>query len=276
MFNVHTVLGPIAPEALGPCSAHEHLLLATPLLPAEELDDVDSAIEDARALRAAGAAALVEWTPLGLGRDLDGLAAISRASGLQVVACTGLHREAHYPEGFPGSVENLGDLFAGELADRCGAIKTGAGYHRISDFEQRTFEAAAAAHARTGAPVCVHTEQGTLGPELLELLTGLGVPADRIVLAHLDRNPDSGLHRELAEAGAWLCYDRIGRIKYGPDSEILALIEAVGPERLLLGGDHARRSEAPLDYVFRRFVPRLDPGVAQRLLVENPAEAFAW
>lgn len=276
MLLVHTVQGTIAPAELGPCSAHEHLLLASPLLAGEELDDVDAAIEDATALRAAGAAALVDWTPLGLGRDLDGLAAISRASGLHVVACTGLHREAHYPDGYPGSVEELADRFAAELGERCGAIKTGAGYHSVSDFERRTFEAAALAHDRTGAPVCVHTEHGTLGPELLDLLTELGVPAGRIVLAHLDRNPDPGLHRELAGAGAWLCYDRIGRIKYGPDSEILALIEQVGPERILLGGDFARRGEAPLDYVFRHFAPRLDADVAHRLLVENPAAAFAW
>ena len=276
MLGVHTVLGPIEPGELGPCSAHEHVLLATPLLRGQELDDVDVAIEDARTLRAAGASALVEWTPLGLGRDLGGLETISRATGLHIVASTGLHREAHYPEGFPGSVEELAARFAAELADRCGAIKTGAGYHRISDFERRTFEAAALAHAATGAAVCVHTEQGTLGPELLDLLTGLGVPAGRIVLAHLDRNPDPGLHRELADAGAWLCYDRIGRIKYGPDSEILGLIEQVGSERILLGGDFAHRDEAPLDYVFRRFVPRLEPEVAHRLLVENPAAAFAW
>ena len=83
-------------------------------IPGEELDDVNVATEDARALRAAGAAALVEWTPLGLGRDLEGLAAISRASGLHVVACTGLHREAHYPDGFPGSVEELAERFVEE------------------------------------------------------------------------------------------------------------------------------------------------------------------
>lgn len=276
MSYVHTVLGPVPPAQLGPCTAHEHLFLSTPLLAGEELADRDFAVEEAGRLRAAGASALVEWTPLGLGRDLDGLTAVSRATGLGIVACTGLHREAHYPDGFPGSTEELADRFAAELAERCGAIKTGAGYHRISDFERRTFEAAALAHARTGAPVCVHTELGTLGSELLELLTGLGVPPGRIVLAHLDRNPDPGLHRELASAGAWLCYDRVGRIKYGPDSEILALIDAVGPERLLLGGDHARRGEAPLDYLFRRFVPRLDPELADRLLVRNPAEAFAW
>src|SRR5215204_1150327 len=135
MSSVHTALGAIAPEELGPCSAHEHVFLATPLLPGEELDDLDAAVEDVGALGAAGAAALVEWTPLGLGRDLDGLVAVSRATGLHIVACTGLHRETHYPDGFPGTVEELANRFTAELTERCGAIKTGAGYHRISDFE---------------------------------------------------------------------------------------------------------------------------------------------
>ena len=277
MSAVHTVLGAIAPEELGPCSAHEHVFLATPLLPGEELDDLDAAVEDVGALGAAGAAALVEWTPLGLGRDLDGLVAVSRATGLHIVACTGLHREAHYPDGFPGTVEELADRFAAELADRCGAIKTGAGYHRISDVRAADVRGGGGRARATGAPICVHTEQGTLGPELLELLTGLGVPAGRIVLAHLDRNPDPGLHRELAAAGAWLCYDRIGRIKYGPDSEILDLIE----QRWARSGS----CSAPTTRAGARrrsttssagSCPASSPTLAHRLLVENPAAAFAW
>jgi 5-phospho-D-xylono-1,4-lactonase len=103
-----------------------------------------------------------------------------------------------------------------------------------------------------------------------------GVEPASIVLAHLDRNPDAGLHRELAAAGCWLEYDRPGRIKYGPDSDVLDLIGAVGPERILLGGDYARRGEQPIDWLLRRFVPRLDDAVAQRVLVANPAQAFAW
>jgi phosphotriesterase-related protein len=283
---VRTVLGDVEPTALGVCDAHEHFLLATPLLPGEELDDVDAAVEDARLLAAAGVGAVIDWTPVALGRDIRGLQRVARGAGLGIVASTGLHRDAHYPPDHWArreSADELAELFVRELSEgidgtdaRAGAIKCGAGYHGTTSFERTVLEAAAAAHGRTGAPVCVHTEVGTLGPELLELLGSLGVPAGRVVLAHLDRNPDAGLHRELTAGGAWLAYDRPGRIKYGPDSEVLELIEAVGPERLLLGGDHARRTEHPIDYVFRRFVPRLEPAVAHRLLVENPAAAFAW
>ena len=271
--RVRTVRGDIDPRELGRCDAHEHLLLVSPLLPGDELTDREAAVADAQLLRAAGADAVVEWTPIGLGRDLDGLVQASEESGLHIVAATGLHRDRHYPPDFWGrdAWENdLADLFVRELEDRCGVIKVGAGYHRRTAFEQRAWQAAVAARERTGAPICVHLEHGTCGPEAIETF------GEGVVLAHLDRNPDPGLHRELAEAGAWLSYDGVGRIKYGPDSAILELIDAVGPERVLLGGDQARRSEHPIDWLFSRFAPRLEEETAERILVANPAEAFAW
>jgi hypothetical protein len=41
------------------------------------------------------------------------------------------------------------------------------------------------------------------------------------MLAHVDRNPDPGLHAELAAAGAYLGYDGMARFKYWPDSVLL-------------------------------------------------------
>ena len=67
---VRTVRGDIAPTDLGPCDAHEHLFLVTPAQPGDEFADVEKAIAEATTLRKAGASALVDWTPIGLGRDL--------------------------------------------------------------------------------------------------------------------------------------------------------------------------------------------------------------
>jgi len=283
---VRTVGGDISPAELGVCDAHEHLLLVSPLLPGDELNDVEIATQEATALARAGASAVVEWTPIALGRDVRGLEQVARATGLHVIASTGLHRDAHYPEGHwarLARIDQLAERFASELLEgidgseiRAGAIKCGGGYQHLTTFEESVIAASAAAHVASGAPVCVHTELGTLAPELLERLVSDGVAAGSVILAHLDRNPDPGLHRELVAAGAWLEYDRAGRIKYGPDSQVIELIDAVGPERILLGGDHARRNEHPIDYLFRRFVPRLDGATAQQILIDNPAKAFAW
>lgn len=287
---VRTVLGDIDPSALGPTDAHDHAFFASPLLPGQELDDLEAAIAEVHTLAAAGAAAFVDWTPLGLGRDVDALRLVSQATGMHVVASTGVHREAHYAPDDPLRAlteDELADRFAADVAAGSGAIKVGADYHRLSSFEARVFAAAADAHARTGAPVLVHTELGTHGPEILERLVGV----TGVVLAHLDRNPDPGLHAELAAAGAYLEYDGPGRAKYWPDSTILELIEAVAErghgDRLLCGGDLAGRHMSRahgggpgMDYLFARFRPRLErelgASLAERIFVSNPARAFAF
>jgi phosphotriesterase-related protein len=290
---IRTIRGDIAPEELGPCDAHEHLFLVTPAQPGDEYSDVSKAIDEARTLRAAGARALVDWTPIGLGRDLDGLSAVSEATGLHVVAATGLHRDAHYAADDPlraESEEALADRFSADLA-RCGIIKVGASYHALKPFEAKVFAAAAAAHRRLGAPVCVHTEHGTMGLAIVERFRELGVPPARVILAHVDRNPDAGEHAETAATGAWLQLDGPGRTKYWPDSTILGLIADLAArghaDRLLLGGDTGRRSMLRaygggpgLDYVFARFKPRLERELghelSEQIFVANPARAFAF
>jgi 5-phospho-D-xylono-1,4-lactonase len=290
---IRTIQGDIAPAELGPCDAHEHLFLVTPAQPGDEFDDVDRATEEAATLVAAGGRALVDWTPLGLGRDLDGLRAVAEATGLHIVAATGLHRDAHYAADDPVRSEGhdaLADRFVADL-ERCGIVKVGASYHHLTPFEARAFAAAAEAHTRTGAPVCVHTEHGTMGLAIVERLRELGVPPASVVLAHLDRNPDAGEHTETAATGAWLQLDGPGRTKYWPDSTILALIAELAErghaDRLLLGGDTGRRSMMRaygggpgLDYLFARFKPRLElelgRDLSERIFVENPARAFAF
>jgi predicted metal-dependent phosphotriesterase family hydrolase len=290
---IRTILGDISPAELGPCDAHEHLFLVTPAQPGDEYAEVSKAIEEAATLRDAGARALVDWTPIGLGRDLDGLQAVSEAVGLHVVAATGLHRDAHYEADDPlraESEESLAERFTAEL-DRCGVIKIGAGYHAITSFEAKAFAAAASAHAQVGAPVCVHTEHGTMGLSIVDRLRSLGVPPTRVILAHVDRNPDAGEHSETAAAGAWLQLDGPGRTKYWPDSTILGLIaelvERGHADRLLLGGDTGRRSMLRaygggpgMDYLFARFKPRLERELglelSEQLFVANPARAFAF
>ena len=294
---VRTVRGDVDPSELGPTDAHEHLFFSTPIQPGDGFADVDRAIEEAETLVTAGGRTLVDWTPLGLGRDPEGLLRVSEATGLHVVAATGVHRDAHYLADDPLrsiAVADLADRFVSDVTGsrvRSGIVKVGASYHRLQPLERTAFAAAAEAHRRTGVPVCVHTEHGTMGLSIVEHLGELGVPPDSIVLAHLDRNPDAVEHAETGDAGAWLQLDGPGRTKYWPDSTILQLIADLAERglagRLLLGGDTGRSSTMRaygggpgLDYVFARFKPRLErelgEELSRRIFVENPARAFAF
>lgn len=305
-----TVSGPVPVSALGVVDAHDHLFLRTPALPGDEFDDLARSTDEARDGLASGLGTIVDVTPIGLGRQPAHLRAISDATGLLIVGATGYHRDAHYPEGHwvhDAPVELLAERIVSDIergmhpddwknagadpdAARAGVIKVGASYHRASDGERRRLEAAAIGSRAGGVPILVHTEIGTFGHEIIDLLGDHGVAPERIILAHLDRNPDAELHTEIAARGAWLEYDTIGRTKYRPDSEILDLIEAVAGEghldRLLLGLDLGRRlmlraygGGPGLRYLMDRFVPRLRRRIGEdaveRILIANPARAFA-
>ena len=304
-----TVLGPIAREKLGVTDAHDHLFLRSPALAGQEFEDLDRAVEEVTGAARGGLQALVEVTPIGLGRDPEKMRAVAAATGVHIVAATGYHRDAHYAEGHWVRKAPVEMLAARILADlqrgmhphdwlddappdsaRAGVIKAGASYQRISALEERRLVAAAIGSRETGAPILVHTEIGTCGIEIIDLLTREGVKADRIILAHLDRNPDFELHAEIAARGATLEYDTVGRIKYRPDSQLLDLVAAMvhaGHENaMMLGLDLGQRDYfrsygggPGLTYLMDTFVPRLrkrvGDAVVRKILVDTPARAFA-
>src|SRR2546429_9176990 len=90
--------------------------------------------------------------------------------------------------------------------------------------EEPRLIAAGMGSSETCAPILDHTEIGTCGHQIIDLLTREGVTPDRIILAHLDRNPDFELDERIAARGATLEYDTPGRIKDRPDSQLFDLV----------------------------------------------------
>jgi phosphotriesterase-related protein len=305
-----TVLGPVPVSQLGAVDAHDHLFLRTPALPGHEFEDLEGSVAEVREAMRGGLGTIVEMTPVGCGRAPAKLRALSEATGLHVIAAAGYHRDAHYPAGHwihDASEEMLAERVIRDLtvgmhpADwldpslppdpaRAGAIKAGASYHRITAGERLRLLAAGAGVRETGAAVLVHCEVGTCGHEIVDVLVDADVPPDRIVLAHLDRNPDPEVHREIASRGVWLEYDTPGRIKYRPDSQLIDLIGGLVADgfggRLLLALDlgyassfRSRGGGPGLGYLLGVFAPRLRRAIGDAatdaILVANPAAAFA-
>jgi phosphotriesterase-related protein len=115
--SARTVLGDVPSADLGVCDAHDHLLFCSAQLAGQELDDADAATAELRSFGDLGGQAVVQWTPFGLGRRADLLARVSLASGVAVVAATGLHQAAHYdgPAALRAMLPRLAGLFIEEL-----------------------------------------------------------------------------------------------------------------------------------------------------------------
>jgi phosphotriesterase-related protein len=246
-----------------------------------------------------GIATIVELTPIGLGRRPEALRELSEATGVHIIAATGYHRDAHYPDGHGVLAATDDELLRHMTVDlaqgmektdvRAGVIKAGASLNEITPNEGRRLMCTAIAAQQTGVAVVVHCEAATMGEEIADLLLGQGVTAGQVILAHMDRDPDPARHVRILERGVYLVYDTIGRVQYHPDSVRLDLIEAVcaagSGDQILLGLDLGKRSYLRefgghgLRYLMDEFVPRLRERVGleatQRMLVDNAAAAFA-
>lgn len=313
---VRTVLGDVHPASLGRIDYHEHLFHSSPLLPGEDLHNEAEAEAECTSFLGSGFNGLIDATPIGLGRRPEALARIAAATGATIVAATGRHRDAHYAGNEWIDCVDLAEVFIRELTEgiaysdsglrdggrpapalhhglpvRAGLIKVGIDYWHISDQERRALEAASAAHTSTGVPIMVHTERTSAVFEVLDILASGGVPASSMAIAHADRNPDPGLHKEIAAAGAFLGYDGSARYRDWPESQILDCLHEVVHEghgdRILLGADMARRSNwtstgglPGLKYLGERYVPRIRARIGdtatEGILVHNPAAYLTW
>ncbi|WP_230862589.1 phosphotriesterase family protein [Amycolatopsis camponoti] len=301
--KVRTVLGDIDPADLGVTNSHDHLFFASKLLPGQELDDPTEAAHELLAFRSAGGRALVQWTPYGLTRRTRELAWMSGEVGVHIVAATGLHRAEHYaPVILSRVVDDLVRVFVADLTEgtqpadlpdeprtgpRAGLVKVAGAFHTIDSHARLTLTAAAIAHQETGATIAVHLELGTAALEVAELLCEkLDVPPERVILGHLNRNPDPPLQRAIAETGVFLGFDGPSRANHATDGRLFdgleALVGAGHAGRILLGGDTttaAARHEPGASYLLTTLAPRLAKllggDVVTAMLVANPARAFA-
>jgi predicted metal-dependent phosphotriesterase family hydrolase len=278
-------------------NSHDHLFFRSAALPGQELDDKQAAIEELRRFGELGGRRVVQWTPYGLGRRAEWLAEVAAAAGVEVLGATGLHQRAHYADQrlVDEALPQLADLFVEELTvgmrpddpsaprgAQAAMIKVAGAFHHLDAHAEYTMRAAAEAHHATGAPVGIHHELGTAAPDTVALLIDdLGVPPDKVILGHLNRQPDPYVHRELARSGAFLAFDGPSRANHATDWRLYeclrALADAGHADQVLLGGDTttaAARGAPGMAYLLRTIGPRLGEELAQRFFVTNPARAF--
>ncbi len=309
---IRTVTGDIDPDDLGFTYSHEHLIGAPPVGKRSDEDlvilDEEKGLREARAAAAVGVRSLYEASAWDYSRNPAALRRISEQSGVQIIACGGFNKGEWFDD-------LLADVPLEELVQRivtdvrtgmdgtdvrAGAIKYGTAYNRITPTEEKVLRAAARAHRATGAVLHGHTETGTMALRQLDLLADEGVDLNRVGIVHLMRNPDPFLHKQIVRRGTYLCYDGFAKIKYFPESTriavLLEIIDAGHADRVLIGGDLARRTDLTaytggpgLHYIagewLRRFRAELgergysdaDLDELQRLFfVENPKRYFSF
>jgi phosphotriesterase-related protein len=218
-----TVSGPMRPHALGPTLMHEHVLcdltapawradraasLAItlenrhaleyrPMVPGHHvLADEAVAARDLAAFRQAGGSAIVDLTTGGIGPEPDGLARLSRETGVAIVLGAGFYTDAYVDDATKAlPAEALAEIVERQVTEgawgtgvRCGVIGEIGVSWPMTPFERRSLQAGAMAQARTGAMINVHPGRHPHAcAQICDVLESAGADLSRVVLSHMDR-----------------------------------------------------------------------------------------
>lgn len=303
MRLLHTTLGPFTKDQLGMILPHEHVFvdLRTPDQPgyaeAEAADVVRLMAPEIEAIKARGITALVECSTGGVGRRADLDLAVSRATSFPIVVPTGNYREPWIPDWVrEASEEALEDWMVDELDHgieetgvRAGWIKLSAGDDGITPLEAKILRAAARAGARTGAIIGSHTIRGRVVMDQLDIIEKEGYRPDRFISIHTQEEPDFALNRAVADRGAWIEFDHVGR---APDDAVADLViralEAGYEAQMLISHDRGWFDPAkpgggtpmPYTHLSDVLLPLLaergvTPDTIRRLTHDNPFNAYA-
>lgn len=303
MTYLITTLGARTAAELGVILPHEHIFVdfRPPNDPAHGAAEPAAVVAQMapEVIRAGeiGVTAIVDCTPAGVGRRADILKAVSAATGMPLVAPTGIYREPWVPAwALAASEGELTDWMIGELLGeirgsgvQAGWIKLSAGDDGITPCEVKILRAAAQAGRRTNAVIGSHTIRGAVVRQQLDILETAGYTTERFIWIHTQAEPDFSLHLEMARRGAWLEYDGIG---WGDDAPCLEniqrLLDAGFDGQLLLSQDRGWYDPVkpgggeplPFTYLCEQFLPKLratgvDEATSHRLLGDNPFRAFA-
>ncbi len=256
MQMIETVLGPIPSDQLGVIAPHEHFFIDTtfeaipPTTPEELelfnspvsmrnidvlrrnpflvkdnmiLDDLDTIVYEVSRAKKAGVNTIVDLTNIGIKRNLHKIREVSRQTGVNVIAGSGLYTGLTIPEPYRSmSAEDLaremiheirfGDPETGIKPGVIGEIGTS---EVIDESEEKGLRAAAWTNLETGLPIYIHTYPWTRASlDAIKILTEEGVKPEQICICHLDVEFNHEYLGQVFDTGAYAMFDNFGKEYY--------------------------------------------------------------
>lgn len=291
------------------------------------LGSKSEAVDEVEQYAMAGGDSIVDVTPKGNpAQDPEQVREVGRVTGVQFVQGTAYYVRTGHPDRVDTTSESeLEAEFVSDVTEGIDDTDVRAGIvgeiglsvdqdGEIYDEELKVLRAGARAAARTGASLTIHppgrierarkddtypTSRWSL--EVLDAVEEEGLPADRVVMDHMDRTlfEDLSYQKELAERGPYLEYDLFGSTfsydhwndgypsdKWRIDA-VMELIEAGYGSQLLFSHDVCQKIQRTTyggngyAHILRNVVPMLEyHGVSREqideILIENPRRMLTF
>ena len=337
--KIQTVTGTIDPSELGKTSTHEHIFIDFSCMftqPDEaseqfkanqplrldnlgwikydpfrnidnlELNNESLAVDEILKYKAVGGDSIIEATTIGIGRDPQALAKISRVTGVNIITGAGYYVDSVHPENMNDkTISQLEEQISNEVQKGIGNTGIKAGIigeigcsWPLTNNESKVLKAAAKAQKQTGASILIHPGRNSDSPfEILDVLSKSGADVSRVIIGHIERTiQDINVVAELAKSGCYLEYDLFGwEVSYYPLSDeidmvndsqrinyISQLIDLGYENKIVIAHDifskHRTTAYGGHGYghIIENILPRMansgmTPAVINKIITENPS-----
>ncbi|WP_338869078.1 hypothetical protein WBJ53_19205 [Spirosoma sp. SC4-14] len=306
---IPTATGTIMSDQMGITSVHEHIVM--PSDPVQRKKSFDFAVNDLKKAKALGLKTIVDVGPTD---DVVGIQEVSKASGVNVICCTGSYLLKDEQQSMTVAdfetrmVKDIEEGIQGTQI-RPGVIKVAARKLPITPAEKNLFIAAAHVQKRYSLPICTHAVSGCV--EQQQILEEAGADLKHCYFSHVEATfgwsgrtvqQEIDYLETVVKKGSTLSFNNFGNwnhtkpndlaliiqelTKRGYDDRMVATIDLTwtfvdGNIKILWEDTNEEGKDRTYSYPLRKVVPWLrDKGIPKstinKFLIDNPRRIFTW
>ncbi len=256
MPSVETVQGPVEDSELGLTLVHEHVRFRDEAVAAEwpgRYDDqleLDAALVAVNAAKQRGVRSIVDPTAMFGGRDVGFMKRVADATGVRIIACTGIYSYDYLPHYFENrDIDVMADHFVEDIEVgvqgtdiKAAFLKCAADAPGVTEHVEKIHRAVARASLQTGASIMAHSMPAVAtGPRQVEIFEEEGVDPAKIQIAHCGDTDEIDYIEGLLARGVYVGLDRYGLEMYLPmdrrNATAAELLRRGHAERLMISQD---------------------------------------
>ncbi|MBA3807365.1 MAG: phosphotriesterase [Solirubrobacterales bacterium] len=256
MPSVETVQGPVEDSELGLTLVHEHVRFRDEAVAAEwpaRYDDqleFDAALVAVNAAKQRGVRSIVDPTAMFGGRDVGFMKRVADATGVRIIACTGIYSYDYLPHYFENrDIDVMADHFVEDIEVgvqgtdiKAAFLKCAADAPGVTEHVEKIHRAVARASLQTGASIMAHSMPAVAtGPRQVEIFEEEGVDPAKIQIAHCGDTDEIDYIEGLLARGVYVGLDRYGLEMYLPmdrrNATAAELLRRGHAERLMISQD---------------------------------------
>lgn len=307
---IYTVTGPVRKEELGATLSHEHLYWNSEYVEEmyferkydeERLERLYNVLLPVFCkLYQVGCGAVAETSMPGGGQNLKLMQKLSKASGVKLIANTGMIFSNHVYQIHQAAFEKeLAERWIKDFKDgldviddiviRPSHIKIFLSRGKLPEVDKKMLKAAAMASKETGMPIHCHIVEAKTAEEAILLLDDESFDFSKFLWAHAGYEANQAVIEKAAAKGMWLGFDIIkaNADNYAKYCTLIRNAIAAGYyDKILLSQDYDFYEEAsehadqhPCASLFTDFIPYCEAhGIKRKdmmdILTHNPANYF--